>query len=197
MVDATNIIRISPIQDQSPHILTNGVEIRDMTLLPRAGVKGAGTAEFLTSLGLTAGENVNKAYRQENGGLVARLAPSEILWLGPLPGKGPYLPEQGPFPTPSTAGTYAPGAYNVPRADGNYWFNVQGAGIEEGFARACSIDLRPKNFADLDVAQTQFAKTSAIIIRDDENGKPSYHLLGDISLASYIWDCLAKMMDPD
>ena len=54
------------------------------------------------------------------------------------------------------------------------------------FACVCGVDLRPKSFADLQVAQTMVAKASAIIIRDDSLGACGFHMLGDISLGPYL-----------
>ena len=53
-------------------------------------------------------------------------------------------------------------------------------------AHVCGVDLRQRSFADLQVAQTMVARSSAIIIRDDAIGAGGFHVLGDISLGPYL-----------
>src|SRR4029453_9154398 len=50
------------------------VGLADLSVLPHGGFKGRGTVEWLTSQGLTIGADSNRAYRQPDGELAARLA---------------------------------------------------------------------------------------------------------------------------
>jgi sarcosine oxidase subunit gamma len=60
-------------------------------------------------------------------------------------------------------------------------------------AKLCGIDFRPDRFAPLEVAQTQAARLSVIIIRDD-TALPAWHLLADSASADYVWTCLVDAM---
>lgn len=183
MANSQNIARLSPLDQETPLILANGIEIQDRTLFPRIGVKGPGLPTFIENTGLTCGIAVNRAYRQEDGSLTIRLAPSEIIWLANDPNVAPDW-------TVTQTGLIAPDTYIVPRMFGNFWFTVKGEAAIDGFSRLCGVDLRPKSFSNADVAQTLLAKTGAIIIRDDAPDKLAFHILGDMSLAPYIWDCI-------
>ena len=60
-------------------------------------------------------------------------------------------------------------------------------------AKLCGIDFRTDRFAPLQVAQTQAARLSVIIIRDD-TALPAWHLLADSASADYVWTCLVDAM---
>ncbi|MBM3560307.1 MAG: sarcosine oxidase, partial [Alphaproteobacteria bacterium] len=55
----------------------------DLSVLPRAGYKGWAAIDWGRRQGLGIGERNNLAYPQADGALVARLADSEFLVLGP------------------------------------------------------------------------------------------------------------------
>lgn len=175
------LLRRSPIEAAS------GAAITDLTLRPRAAAKGPGLNAFLQAKGFMAGETVNRAYRQADGSLLARLSPTEILWLGADASDADLAHWQSPDGDP-----LAPQLYAVPRTDGSYWFHLSADATAEIFPRVCNIDLSPAAFADLHVAQTLMARTSAVIIRDGL----ATHIVGDISLAAYIWEVLHASLAP-
>jgi sarcosine oxidase gamma subunit len=78
----------------------------------------------------------------------------------------------------------------VPRANGSDWFGLKGRGAGEVFSRLCGTNLTEAAFADLDVAQTLLARVGTVIIREDEGSEPAYHLISDVSFASYIWEAV-------
>jgi sarcosine oxidase gamma subunit len=80
----------------------------------------------------------------------------------------------------------------VPRADGTYWFRLAGEGAETSLSRLCSVDFSSKNCPDLSVAQTLVARVNTIVIHDRDAGESRFHLIGDISLATYMWEALAS-----
>jgi sarcosine oxidase gamma subunit len=178
----------SPIASGSPVRFGNGVIVTDLTLLPRAGAKGPALRDFLDGGGFRLGTAVNRAYRQDGGALLALLSPTEVLWLGPCDGAG-ILPWQS-----EDAAPLAPAVYAVPRRGGTFWFHIEGTAARDGFSRLCGIDFRDGAFPDLHVAQTLAARVSVVIIREDQSGSAAYHLIGDISLAAYMWEALATAM---
>jgi len=164
--------------------------LADLSVLPHAGLKGRGTVEWLTSQGLTIGADSNKAYRQADGELAARLAPTEIFLLDSLQGTGRLINKLG------TAWQWAPAAprpqqgYPTPRQDSHGWFMVTGEKSAEMFAKICGVDLRPRHCPAGTIAQTSVAKMSGIIIRADLGQTLAYHLLADIASAEYLWTCV-------
>ena len=60
-------------------------------------------------------------------------------------------------------------------------------------AKLCAIDLRVDRFAPLQVAQTQAARLSVILVRDGTD-PPAWHVLADSSCADYLWDSLVDAM---
>jgi|JI10StandDraft_1071094.scaffolds.fasta_scaffold206145_2 sarcosine oxidase subunit gamma len=169
--------------------------LADLSVMPHAGFKGKGTAEWLTAQGLNIGPDSNKAYAQAGGELAARLAPTEIFLLDSLAGSGALMNRL------NTAWSWAETAprpqqgYPLPRQDSHGWFMLAGEFAPEMFSKMCGVDLRRDRFADGSIAQTSLAKMSAIIIRADRKGKDgrahaAYHVLADIASAEYLWSCL-------
>src|SRR3954449_10086894 len=87
----------------------------DLSPLPRAGFKGPGAPEWLEGEGLTL-PSPNQALLAEAGELVVRLAPREVLLLGP-----PELREEPSLPdrlqAAWAAASASPRGNPVPRAD--------------------------------------------------------------------------------
>lgn len=162
----------------------------DLSPLPRGGFKGANTVPWLRARGIEVGDEDNRAYRQADGALVARLAPGEVLILAAL---------DGGDPSPALEDTHSmdddPRTYPVPRAGTSAWFRVTGNQAAPMFAKICGVDLRPKKFAPLRVAQTSVARLNGIVIRDDLGAAPAYHLLADSAAALYLWSCLLDAME--
>lgn len=169
--------------------------LADLSPLPRAGFKGAGTVEWLAGKKLTVPGESNRAVRQKNGALAARLAPAEVLVLGGLGSNVGSLPKTlsaawAAEPSPSATAR----GYPVPRQDSHAWFLLTGESAAAMFAKLCAVDLRPGKFDDLAIAQTSVARISAIVIRDDRGKTPAFHLLADSASAAYLWDVLRDAM---
>jgi sarcosine oxidase subunit gamma len=164
----------------------------DLSLLPRTGFKGAGAPEWLADQGLDLPEP-NRARRQADGTLAARLAPREALILAP-PGAdgGAAARLEAAWRKKRLSGE--PIGYPVPRADSHAWFLVAGEAAPAMFAKLCGVDLRPHRFAPLAVAQTQAMRLSVIVVRDDREKPPAWHFLADGASAAYAWDCLVDAM---
>lgn len=169
--------------------------LADLSVMPHAGFKGKGTAEWLTAQGLSLGPDSNKAYAQAGGELAARLAPTEIFLLDSLRGSGDLLQRlNAAWKWAETAPRPAQG-YPLPRQDSHGWFMLAGEFAPAMFSKMCGVDLRRDRFAQGAIAQTSLAKMSAIIIRADRQGKDgrvhaAYHVLADIASAEYLWACL-------
>lgn len=166
------------------------VVLRDLSPLPRTGFKGADTAAWLAGRDLSCPPIHNQAAVQADGTLLARLSPGEFLLLGALDGSPGKVADTDVAWNLDTAGL----CFQVPRRDSHAWFHLSGPKTPDLFAKLCGIDLRTDKFADLAIAQTSVARLNAIIIRDDRNGAPAFHLLADSASAAYLWDCLIDAM---
>jgi sarcosine oxidase subunit gamma len=168
--------------------------LADLSPLPRTGFKGPGTADWLAGQGIDVPPDSNRAARQESGVLACRLAPGEVLLLGPGSGEGEAIAaldeawKSGPVPPEQPRG------FPVPRRDSHAWFRVTGDHAAAMFAKLCAVDLRPTHFADLSIAQTSVARSAAVVVRDDIGALPAFHLLCDSAMAGYLWECLIDAM---
>lgn len=164
----------------------------DLCLVPRSGFKGRGAPEWLQAQGLTLAEP-NRASRQADGTLAVRLAPREVLLLAPWPTGNAELIGRLDRAWPKGREGAEPRGYPVPRADSHCWFLLTGRHVPATLAKLCGVDLRIDRFAPLQVAQTQAARISVVILRDD-TALPAWHLLADSASADYLWTCLTDAM---
>lgn len=65
-------------------------------------------------------------------------------------------------------------------------FRLTGAEASNVINRVCALDLGDGMFPDRAAARTLFAGVATEIVRDDENGNPSYLLLPSSSFGTYI-----------
>ncbi len=166
--------------------LPGPVMLADLSALPRSGLKGRDALSWLRGREVRIGGRDNIAYGQEDGSLVARLGPGEVLLLSDLKRRGAVGLRPGD-------GDQAR-AYGVPRSSGNIWFYLCGVRGSAVFAKLCAIDLRPEKFPEGAVAQTSVARLNGIIIRHDVGKTVGYHLLADFASAAYLWDVLLDAM---
>lgn len=170
--------------------LAAAVILRDLSTLPRTGFKGADSPAWLEARGVTLPAAPNLATRQADGSLVARLAPGEFLILAGLAGDAAATDRLDQAWSIDDAGM----CFRLPRRDSHAWLHLSGPQAAAMFAKICGVDLRPKSFADLAIAQTSVARLSAIVIRDDRGGIPCFHLLADSASAIYLWESLEDAM---
>ena len=161
----------------------------DLSGLARLGFKGPGATEWLSTQGLQIPTQSNRAIRQQDGLLLAKLAPNEALLLDDLDRPSQLMETlmdrwQAATEAPSVRG------FPVSRQDSHAWFAVTGTQAPATLAKLCAVDLRPNAFPQLQVAQTSIARLNAIVIRDDLPDFPVYHLLADLAASEYWWDCL-------
>jgi sarcosine oxidase, subunit gamma len=164
--------------------------IVDLSPLPRIGFKGRGTIPAVRAAGVALKAEPNRAFRQEDGGLCAVLAPGEVMLLSGLDGEGALVRRLATGWSIDDAA----GAYLVPRASSHAWFRIVGEAAPAMFAKICAIDLRPHKFPDLAVAQTSVVRLAGIVIRDDLPGAPAFHLLVDSASAEYVWEWVIDAM---
>ncbi len=182
-----------PLEQEAAQARSLG--LADLSVLPRTGFKGPGAVEWLTAQGLDIGADSNKAYRQPDGALAARLAPSEIFLIGGLDGSGDLMTRVNTAWFWSSNKPRRLIGYPMPRADSHAWFMVCGQLAPAMFAKICAIDLRVHRFVEGAIAQTSIAKMNAIIIRADLGAILAFHLLADSASAEYLWHCVLDAME--
>lgn len=170
--------------------IARALGLADLSPLPRAGWKGRGALAWLAERGVTGLDTDNRAVLQADGLLALRLAPTEAVLLGPLGGDAAALDGIAGGWSIDTAGLCFP----VPRMESSFRFAVTGEHGAAMFAKLCAVDLRPRAFSDLTIAQTSVARMNAVICRHDRGGVPGYEILGDWASAEYLWACLLDAM---
>lgn len=166
----------------------------DLSLLPRTGYRGPRALPWLEAQQLELPPN-NRAAIQPDGGLLVRLGDGEALLLGNLSlgnsqGNSEWLDRLGKEHSRESPG----GVYPVLRADSTAWFVVAGKIAPEMLAKLCGVDLSPRVFPQLEVAQTSVARSNAIVLRWDLGETLAYHLFPGAALAEYLWECLMDAM---
>ena len=164
---------------------SSALSLEDRSLWQRAGLKGARATDWMRENGLPIPE-INAALLSGNGWLIARLAPNEYAALASTP------KTSGPPPLPEfrIGGDNNPGLCPVLRSAANAWFRVSGPASATMFSKICGVDLRPKAFANGRIAQTIVARSSAIVVRDDDDGALAFHMLMDWATADYLWNAM-------
>lgn len=74
---------------------------------------------------------------------------------------------------------------NITHGNGEIW--LVGPKSSELLSRLCSLDFHDSQFPDLTAKQSSVAKTKQLLIRRDIGDTPAYALIGDRSLANYLW----------
>ena len=166
----------------------------DLTMVPRAGAKGADTPKWCADADVPMPDAPNLAVRHPGGGLVARLAPGEVLLLGEGLGQSDWIDA-----AMDNLGAGKGMCFPMPRANSHAWLYVVGVNAPKMFAKVCGVDLRPGVFDDLAIAQTSVARLNAIVIRDDKwlkdkSDTPCYHVLADWTSARSLWGYLLDAM---
>jgi sarcosine oxidase subunit gamma len=176
-------------QTSDPASLSAGLKLVDLSVLPRWGLKGRGVASWLARHGMTMPIADNRAERQQDGSLLARLSPTEVLILAPFAGKS-IIAE--PIEHIASGGQDA--CYPAPRRESHCWFVVTGSDAAKMFSKLCGVDLSPGRFDVGQVAQTSVARLNAIVTRADFGGLLAFFVLADSASAEYLWDCLLDAM---
>ena len=160
----------------------------DLSTLPRWGVTGRDATAWLADAGFDVPGSANRAVRQADGGLLARLSDNEYLLLAT--GLLTDANVAGGIPDPGDAA--AASVYGLPRQDSHSWFAISGSRAQALLATVCGVDLRDAAFGDSAVAQTSIARVSAVLLRADLGDTPCFFVLGSSTSAEYLWEALAE-----
>ncbi len=164
--------------------------LMDFSAMPRSGYRGPQALPWLQAQKLVIAPENNRGAVQREGGLAARLSDGEVLLLGNLRGNRELLERL----EAEHSRERPEGVYRVHREDSSPWFLVSGRLAPEMLAKLCGVDLSPRVFPPLEVAQTSVARAGAIVVRWDLGPTLAYHLLPGAALAEFLWDCLMDAM---
>ena len=136
---------------------SGAVVLSDLTASPRFGLKGGGSAAWLTAHGIALPAlNRIGAYR---GMRILRLGNEDILVLAE--GTGEALAElKADWESDS-----GPKGYSSWREEGWAWLRLSGPQAPQAMSRLCALDLRADKFSVEDIAQTRVAHIEAVTFR--------------------------------
>ncbi len=164
--------------------------LADLSPLPRIGFKGSGALDWLGGQGIAGLDKDNRATRQDDGEIAVRLGPNEALILSAVARQTTLCRSL----ENAWAGEDPARCHAVLRGDSHFWSAVSGSHAAPMLAKLCAVDLRPRRFAQGEVAQTSVARLGAVIVRADAGPVPVFHILGDSASAEYFWDTLLDAM---
>lgn len=165
--------------------------LADLSPLPRTGFKGRAALAWLGTQDVNVGDANNQAVAQQDGCLVARLADTEAVVLGPLSGER----DRSQSLNAACERERPERCFHVPRQDSSAWFVITGEHASEMFAKICAIDMRLDKFPNGSIAQTSIARMNGIAIRQDIGDTPAFHLVFDSASSDYLWACLRDAME--
>ncbi len=170
--------RIGP--DGNPVALTERAHLGKINLRGDAGDKA-----FLDGVARAAG-----VAPPVKANTVATAGTTAILWLGPdewlvvTPAGG-----QGAMESSLTTALAGQHVSIVDVTDARTTIRISGPRARDTVAKACPLDLHPREFAAGQCAQTLLAKTDVLIHQVGDT--PAYDLYVLCSFSRYLWDWLA------
>lgn len=166
-----------------------GCALIDLCNLPRVGLRGRDSAEYLQARGFRLPDAPNQALTQADGGQVVRLSQTEYLLLGSLADGGERVRQEELTWRQDERANYL-----LPRQDSHAWLLLAGPSSVTAMAKLCGVDLRPEVFAPGSVAQTSAARVNVIIANLPLASAPALHILCDRAAVEYLWEALLDAM---
>ncbi|MCV3205644.1 hypothetical protein OHD62_06190 [Mesorhizobium sp. YC-39] len=146
--------------------------LSDLTASPRFGLKGGGSAAWLTAHGISLpAVNHIGAY---HGMRILRLGNEDILLLAE--GAGEALAEL------KAAWANEPKGYSSWREEGWAWLRISGPHAPQAMSRLCAFDLRADRFGVDDIAQTRVGHIEAVTFRS----QAGFDVLFDVTASAYF-----------
>lgn len=150
------------------------VALTDMTARARFGLKGPGSADWLTRQGVPL-PSVNRIGFHGDA-RVLRLGREDIVLLAE--GAGETLAK---LETAWHADAASKG-YSSWREEGWAWMRLSGPGLDEGMSRLCALDLRHSHFGADEIAQTRVGHVEAVLFRSGG----AFDVLFDITVSAFF-----------
>lgn len=155
-----------------PRSLEHGVSLMDASCRRRLRVEGPDAAKVLKSTKLKPGNS-----RSGKTGDISCSRPDLFYVLGAKQA-----------PKPPKAGLVS--IDDVTHGTSEIW--VAGPQARGLMSRVCGLDFQEKSFPNGTLKGSSVAKTVQQIFRRDIDGVPCFVLVGEASLATYLWDTLSE-----
>ena len=162
----------------------------DLSAMPRIGVTGAGAWKELAAAGYALPDQANRATRQPDGDVLARLSEEEYLLLGTRILES----DSAPAGFPAWSDRQERRMYVLPRLDSHCCLAVTGAQGADLLSKLCPLDMRPRVFADGEVAQTALADVAGIVLRHDLRHCPVWLVLVSSAAAQFVFESVVDAM---
>ena len=78
----------------------------------------------------------------------------------------------------------------IDQTSGLAGFSISGSASAGVMKKLCALSFSSKEFPNMHVAQSSFAKVRATIIRHDQSNLPTFKLFSDRSYGEYLWDAI-------
>ncbi|MGB9093862.1 MAG: methylglutamate dehydrogenase [Gallionella sp.] len=164
--------------DGEVHQAASILGIADLSIRPRAGAKGPGTADWLAGFGLPIPSMPNNWCELPNGGLIARMGLTEYMVEG-----NQELAEK------IMGANRVAGVYPVLRQDAS--FALCGSRVNELFLQTCNVDFRILDAEPSKLVLTSMAGVSVMVLATQTGPAACYRLWCDGTYGIYLWETLA------
>ena len=184
------MIARSPIAPPHPLAVEHGWEVsarrssaplrlQDLTPLAKVDLRAPDAGATATSIGIAFG-----ASGRSDGALVIGSGPGEWLALGP-PGTETALTELLDAHRDPDEHTSV-----VELTHGRALVRLTGQASREALSKLCGVDLSPGAVADGAALRSSVARLATDVVRDDQDGLPSFLLHCERSSGQYLFDCI-------
>ena len=163
-------------------VLQNKVGLIDITGSGLVRIEGKGAAEMLGAANLANGSSLPK-----EGGTLYRIR-QDLFFVHSGVGNGRSVADA--FTEQANASEHFITITNV--TNGNSALLLIGPQSSEVLSCLCALDLHDSQFPNGTAKMSSVAKTRQLIIRQDMNGIPAYHLLGGRSFGHYLWETIIE-----
>jgi len=157
----------------------------DCTTVPRFGLRGRGSCQWLQAAGLGIPEAVNRAVLEDNGDLLLRLGQNEAMVSG-------FASQSALDMQDRWNKGVAPKGYDAFRRDSWAHILVTGPEAPALMAEVTEIDLRTASMPVGLIAQTRALQLDAVLVRTDRLKVFGYEIFFDISMLKYFLGVLRE-----
>jgi sarcosine oxidase, subunit gamma len=156
--------------------------LRDLSTLPKLGIKGPGAATWLQSQGIQVPPETYDARPLADGGLIVRLGLSDFFLEGGA--SGSIL-----IPLSAEVSRFPPQVYRVERQDATIL--LSGARALEVLAQLCSIDFRSAPVGR--VYLTRAGGVNCAVLPESSDEGTRFRIWVDYTFAVSFWESLAEI----
>lgn len=168
--------------------LSKGCYLMDLSLMPRAGLRGPDAAVYCQAQSIPVAAKPNSAMISKGDELVLRLGQNSFWILASLRGKNDSIDVlQG-------ADFSEQACYPIHCQHSHAWFAISAEQKSQIMAKICGLDLRDSAFPLNAIAQTRAAGINVIIVHHHADGKPLFSLFCDGTYAEYLWRVISDAM---